>query len=81
MLLRRWSGARLRAELGALEASVERAGAALACAYSSSDEFEASEIRARRAAGLLAPRFAGQMRLVLWATAITSIIALAAHLL
>ena len=34
----------MRAELGALEASAERAGAALACVYSSSDEFEAAQI-------------------------------------
>jgi len=80
-MLRRWSVARVRAELGALEASAERAGAALACAYSSSDEFEASEIRARRAAGLLAPRLAGRLRVLLWATAIASLLALAAHLL
>ncbi len=33
----------------------ERAGAALACAFSSSDEFEAAIIRARREAGAYGP--------------------------
>jgi hypothetical protein len=77
-MLRRWSVARLRAELGALEATAERAGAALACAYSSSAEFEASEIQARRAAGLLVSPLAREMRVVLWATALTAVVALAA---
>jgi len=43
--------ARYRAELGVLEASVARAGLALACCYSSADEYEAEIIRIRRAAG------------------------------
>ena len=37
------------AERFALEANADRARLALACAYSSSDEFEADVIRARRA--------------------------------
>ena len=45
-----------RADLVALEAYTERAGAALACAYSSSAEFEAALIAARRAAGVYGPR-------------------------
>jgi hypothetical protein len=77
-MLRRWSVARMRAELGALEASAERAGAALACIYSSSDEFEAAEIRARRAADLWGPRTIGAMRLVLAATAIAALALLVA---
>ena len=44
------------ADLSALEAYAERAGAALACAYSSSAEFEAALIVARRAAGVYGPR-------------------------
>jgi hypothetical protein len=44
------------AELSALEAYAERAGAALACAYSSSAELEAALIAARRAAGVYGPR-------------------------
>jgi hypothetical protein len=71
----------MRAELGALEASAERAGAALACVYSSSDEFEAAQIRARRAADLWGPWMIGAMRLVLAATAIAAVAALAALVL
>jgi len=40
-------------DLLALDA--QRAGAALACAFSSSDEFEAAVIRARREAGAYGP--------------------------
>ena len=40
----------------ALEATAERAGAALACAYSSSAEFDAALIAERRAAGVYGPR-------------------------
>ena len=40
----------------ALEAYAERAGAALACAYSSSAEFDAALIAQRRAAGVYGPR-------------------------
>lgn len=39
-----------------LEIYAERAGAALACAYSSSAEFDAALIAARRAAGVYGPR-------------------------
>lgn len=44
------------ADLTTLEASVACAGAALACAYSSSAEFDAALIAERRAAGLYGPR-------------------------
>jgi hypothetical protein len=40
----------------ALEARAERAGAALACAYSSSAEFDAALIAERRAAGIYGPK-------------------------
>jgi hypothetical protein len=40
----------------ALEAYAEHAGAALACAYSSSAEFDAALIAERRAAGVYGPR-------------------------
>jgi hypothetical protein len=43
-------------DLMALEACAERAGAALACAYSSSAEFDAELIAERRAAGVYGPR-------------------------
>ncbi len=39
-----------------LETYAERAGAALACAYSNSAEFDAALIAARRAAGVYGPR-------------------------
>ena len=40
----------------ALEAYAERAGAALACAFSNSAEFDAALISARRAAGVYGPK-------------------------
>jgi hypothetical protein len=39
----------VEADLAALKRAAERAGTALACLFSSSDEFEAEVIRARRA--------------------------------
>ena len=45
----------VEADLVALRASAERAGCALACLFSSSDEFEAAVIKARRAAGMFRP--------------------------
>ena len=38
----------VEADLSALRAAAERAGMALACLFSSSDEFEAAVIKARR---------------------------------
>jgi hypothetical protein len=68
----------MRADLGALEASAERAGTALACVYSSSDEFEAAQIDARRpAARRLSPTI-DALQLVLVATAIAAVAALVA---
>ena len=46
----------LEADLVALRTAAERAGTALACLFSSSDEFEAAVIKARRAAGAFAPK-------------------------
>ena len=40
-----------KAEAVALEANAARAGMALGCRYSSSDEYEAEVVQARRAAG------------------------------
>ena len=45
----------VEADLVALRAAAERAGCALACLFSSADEFEAAVIRARRAAGVFRP--------------------------
>ena len=47
---------RMDVDLTMLEAYAERAGDALACAYSSSAEFDAALIAERRAAGIYGPR-------------------------
>jgi hypothetical protein len=49
-------GLRPAGDLTALEAIAQRAGAALACAYSSSAEYDAELIAERRAAGVYGPR-------------------------
>lgn len=41
----------LQSRYGVLEATAERAGRSLACAFSSADEYEAALISERRAAG------------------------------
>jgi hypothetical protein len=43
-------------DLAVLEACADGAGRALACSYSSSAEFDAALIRARRAQGVYGPR-------------------------
>ena len=78
MWRRRWSVSRIRAELSALEASAERAGTALACLYSSSEEFEAAQIDARRVALWWRPQTVDGLLLVLTATTVAAVIALAA---
>jgi hypothetical protein len=60
------SVARVRAELVALEESVERARAALACVYSGAEEFEAAVIRAKRAQGAFDAHQVGRLRMILW---------------
>jgi|RhiMetdeSRZDD1v2_1073273.scaffolds.fasta_scaffold312995_2 hypothetical protein len=50
-----WRLRPLKPAMLALETSVERAGEALACAFSSSAEYEAALIAARRAAGRYGP--------------------------
>jgi hypothetical protein len=47
---------RSSSDLHALEAYAVRAGAALACAYSTSAEFDAALIAERRAAGIYGPK-------------------------
>jgi hypothetical protein len=47
--------AHLEADLVALRAAAERAGTALACLFSSSDEFEADVVRVRREQGAYGP--------------------------
>jgi hypothetical protein len=68
--------ARLQADLRELEASADRAGLALACAFSSSDEFEADIIRVRREARLIASRHIAQLRGALALTATAALAAL-----
>jgi len=54
-----WSRSHVRgdgAESLALKLYAEGAGAALACAYSSSDEYDAALIAERRAAGVYGPK-------------------------
>jgi len=48
--------AELETDIAALRASAERAGTALACLFSSSDEFEAAVVRMRREQGAFARR-------------------------
>jgi hypothetical protein len=53
----RWANSgRSDADVLALEGYAARAGAALACAYSSSAEYDAALIAERRAAGVYGPR-------------------------
>ena len=61
------SSSHVRAGTDALEAYAQSAGAALACAYSNSAEFDAALIAARRAAGVYGPR---RHRKRIWATAV-----------
>ncbi len=55
--------AEVEADLIALRAAAERAGMALACLFSSSDEFEADIIRERRAQGAFRPQRRPRRRL------------------
>ena len=59
----------VEADLAALRAAAERAGTALACLFSSSDEFEAAVIKARRDAGAFGPP--RKRRTVMWAVLTT----------
>jgi hypothetical protein len=67
--------AQIRAELDALEQSVERARAALACVYSGADEFEAAVIRAQRARGAFDGHLVGRLRIILWAVVAAAAVA------
>jgi hypothetical protein len=48
--------AELEADIVALRAAAERAGTALACLFSTSDEFEAAVVRLRREQGAYRPQ-------------------------
>jgi hypothetical protein len=59
----------------ALQAHAERAGCALACAFSSSDEFEAAVIRSKLDAGVYGPR--RHRRYALYAGVLTGVLVVA----
>ena len=66
--------AAVEADIAALKLAAERAGTALACLFSSSDEFEADIIRERRAQGAYArPR---PVRSILRTGLVTALLAL-----
>ena len=67
--------ARVEADLAALRAAADRAGTALACLFSTSDEFEAAVVRVRREQGVYGPR--RRARGLLMAGLITGLLALA----
>lgn len=67
---------RFNSDLGLLEESVSRAGVALACCYSSAEEYEAEIIRVRRAAGAFDKHHMKRFRFALSATALVSLAAL-----
>jgi hypothetical protein len=59
-----------------LALDAQRAGLALACAFSSSDEFEAEVIRARREAGAFGPAKGRRHKSVYWGCALGALILL-----
>jgi hypothetical protein len=65
--------ARPNADLLRLEANIERARLALACPFSSSAEFDAALIAARRAAGVYGPRRHRKRRLAIAACLIVGL--------
>jgi hypothetical protein len=67
--------AQLEADIVALRAAAERAGTALACLFSSSDEFEAEVVRVRREQG--AYRRHSRVSRPLWIAALIAALALA----
>jgi len=65
----------LEADLAALRASAERAGTALACLFSTSDEFEAQVVRVRREQGAF--RSMERKRSPWWGAALVGVLAIA----
>ena len=68
-----WTPSRPRADLLALQISAEHAGSALACSFSSSDEFEAAIVRSKIDAGVYGPR--RRRRFAIYAGAAASVLA------
>jgi hypothetical protein len=67
-----WGVSRFNGQLSTLEATVERAGVALACAFASTGKIEAAAIRARYEA-VFDPRYMAQMRVLLCTTAVSAL--------
>lgn len=67
--------AEVESDIIALRAAAERAGTALACLFSTSDEFEAAVVRVRREQGAYAP--ARRDRHPLCVPALTALLAVA----
>ena len=67
---------RLEADALALEAYAKRAGAALACAFSSSAEYDAALIAERRAAGIYGPKRRRKQMLVTMAGIVLAVVIL-----
>ena len=64
----------LEADIVALRAAAERAGTALACLFSSSDEFEAALIAERRAEGRYGPRKYRKQKVLAFAASALAIV-------
>ena len=67
---------RFSSDLSLLEAAVTRAGEALACGYSTAEEYESEVISLRRAAGAFDRRYVRKFRFILGLTAVLSLAAL-----
>jgi hypothetical protein len=80
-MVQSWGISKFNGQLSTLEASIARAGAALACALLSGGEFDPSVIRARRGAGMFDLWFFAQMRVILCATAVSALAVLILMLL
>ena len=65
----------LEADLAALRASAERAGRALGCLFSTSDEFEAAVVRVRREQGAFRKR--NSWRRPFWSAALITLAVIA----
>jgi hypothetical protein len=61
-------------DLRALQLTADRAGLALACPFSSSDEFESAVVRSKLDAGIYGPK--RQRRLMLYAAAAVALFAI-----
>jgi hypothetical protein len=72
LMVQPWRISRFNGQLSMVEASLERAGATLACAFQSQGKCAAGVVRTRRVA-LCDTWFIAQMRIILCATAISAL--------